>query len=1136
MDMTSIGNVTLDDKYLLEEGRVYLSGVQALVRLLLDQRRLDRAAGLNTAGFVSGYRGSPLGTLDRELWSAGRHLAAHDITFTPGLNEDLAATAVWGSQQVGLFPQPKHQGVFGMWYAKAPGIDRSGDALRHANYAGTSGLGGVLALAGDDHACKSASLPSQSDFAFRDACIPMLNPADIGEVLRFGLLGFAMSRFSGLWIGMKCLADTMDSATSVAIANTVPHIILPTDLPAIEGGVSIRWPHTPLDKERLVFETRLPRAVAFARANNVNRVVRDDVDARIAIVAIGKSTADAAHALGRLDGLPPLRLISIGMPWPLDTVWLAERCQGMDAVLVVEEKRALVEEQLVHALYHLPADRRPRLLGKADENGLPLLPALGALSVSQIEAAIVRLAGRKRPETIRPAESGTAIAELPQRLPYFCSGCPHNRSTKVPEGSMALAGIGCHYMVQWMDRNTVTFSQMGSEGTSWIGISPFTGMDHVFVNLGDGTYAHSGLLAIRAAIASGVNITYKLLYNDAVAMTGGQAAEGGFTVPQIAAQLLAEGVKAVEVVAEEPERFGADELPKTVGLRPRADLPLAEQRLKQTPGVTVIIYDQVCATEKRRRRKRGQHPQAARRVLINEAVCEGCGDCGKQSNCVSISPVETPLGRKRRIDQTSCNQDLTCTDGFCPSFVSVEGAGPEKERAEVMHDAAPSVPEPARIAEHASIVVGGIGGTGIVTIGAILGMAAHLDGKTVSVLDMIGLSQKAGEVNTHLRIGPQGEPAPPARIAAGEAGLLLGGDLLVSAGNGVLPLLAPSAAAVINTAQVMTADFTSKPDLLFPAKLMRERIAAATDAAVTQFFDATALAEHLLGNSVGANVMLLGAAWQRGFIPLSQQAIRQAIELNGVAVPMNLRAFDWGRALAHDPGMADKLLKSPAPSVDATDLDALLAYHGAHLEAYQNAALARRHRALVERVRAAEAHVVPGSSRLTLAVARAYCKLLAYKDEYEVARLLADPAFLGNVKARLGQGRLSFHLAPPIFPGRDAATGRPRKRRFGPWLLPLLRLLAAMKGLRGSMLDPFGWLAERRMERALVGEYEMLVDRFLPRLTPQNLPVMEELFALPETIRGFGLVKEQALERARTREKELRTQLGDGTPLVRKAA
>ncbi len=1112
---------TLDDKYLRDSGSIYLTGVQALVRLALVQKRADRARGFDTGGFISGYRGSPLGTLDRELWGVKRHLAEHDITFQPGLNEDLAATAVWGSQQVGLFPGPRHEGVFAMWYAKAPGVDRSGDALRHANYAGTAARGGVLALVGDDHACKSASLPSQSDWALRDACIPILNPVDVADVLRLGRLGWEMSRFSGLWTGMKCLADTMDSAASVDLAGMPGLIALPGDAPDIEGGVSIRWPHAPLDKERLVFEVRLPRAIAFARANGINRVVRSDPGARLAIVAIGKSAADVAHALRRRPVDVPIKVITIGMPWPLDTDWLTEAVSGCEGVLIVEEKRALVEEQLVHALYRMAAPARPRLLGKTDEAGRPLLPAAGALSVEQIELAIDRLVGRTAP--LQEPTAAIEAGGLPKRLPYFCSGCPHNRSTKVIEGSQALAGIGCHYMAQWMDRDTITFSQMGSEGTTWIGIAPFTETRHVFVNLGDGTYAHSGLLAIRAARAAQVNITYKLLYNDAVAMTGGQQAEGGFTVPQIVAQLRAEGITAIEVVAEEPGRFAKGDFPADIRVRPRSELALAERRLREEPGVSAIIYDQVCAAEKRRRRKRGLMPLAPARVLINEAVCEGCGDCGQQSNCVSLVPVETPLGRKRQIEQAGCNQDQSCVDGFCPSFVTVEGGTPAK--ASPNRQEPPTVPEPSSRAVNAAIVINGIGGTGIVTIGAVLGMAAHLDGLGTSVLDMIGLSQKGGEVTSHVRLQPRDVSQPPARVGAGEASVLLGCDLLGAAGGDNLRLLAEDAIGIVNTAEVMPGEFTRQPDLAFPAGTARARIDRAIQADRLLAIDAMALAEQLVGDAVGANMLVLGAAWQRGGVPVSEMAIRRAIELNGVAVKMNLAAFAWGRAIAHDPALAQAEVPPLRQSAVATVAE-IVAVRRAHLEAYGGAGLAARYGRLVEAAAKREAAMLPHSSAIARAVAEGYHKLLAYKDEYEVARLLSDAAFLAGTRTRFGvDARIAFHLAPPLLPGRDAGTGRPRKRRFGPWLLPVLKVVAALRPLRGTPFDPFGYTAERKAERAAIPAYEAAVEELMGMLSQENAAIIADILRLPLQIRGFGPVKDAARARAVVREKELRQRL-----------
>src|SRR6185437_15814131 len=885
-----------------------------------------------------------------------------------------------------------------------PGVDRSGDVLKHANAAGTARFGGVLAIAGDDHACKSASLPSQSDYAFLDASIPVLQPATVAEVLRFGIVGWEMSRATGLWVGMKALADTMDSAATIDLADTSPTIVTPDGLPA---DVSIRWPDSPLEQERRLFDLRLPAAVAFGRANGLNGIRIDPGTSRrrLMIVAVGKSQPDVMQAFGLL-GLSTARLkelgiglCSIGMPWPLDADFIRDACGGCEEVLVVEEKRPLVEDQLARILLTIDTGRRPRLAGKVDEHGKPLLSPRAAFAADHLALMIGRrLSGLGLKDRISDrldrlqAASQAPEAALAKRLPYFCSGCPHNRSTIVPEGSRALAGIGCHYMAQWMDRDTTTFTQMGGEGASWIGQAPFTATEHVFVNLGDGTYAHSGLLAIRAAIAAGVTITYKLLYNDAVAMTGGQMAEGGFTVAQIARQLAAEGVGKIYIVAEEPERHRGTDLPPAVVIEPRDRLDAAQRALREIKGVSVLIYDQVCAAEKRRRRKRGQMPDAGKRVFINELVCEGCGDCGRKSNCVSVVPVETEFGRKRRIDLTSCNQDTSCVDGFCPSFVTIEGGAPAKRAAS--DRAPPSVVAPEiDFARPANIVIGGIGGTGIVTVGAIVGMAAHLDGRAASVMDQIGLAQKGGEVTTHIRIAPGADMLGPVRFAPGEADTMIGCDIAMASNPDVIPLLAKDAVAVVNDHVVMTGDFTSKPDAIFPLEQMKRRIGRA---ARTTFADLAGLAVRQFGDAVGANMMALGMAWQRGRVPVSEAAILRAIELNGAAVAMNKAAFAWGRALADDAASAEALL-APAVSAMALSLDDIVATRAAELVKYQDEALAARYRRLVAQAAEAERKVAQGSTELADAVARSFFKLLAYKDEYEVARLHVMSGFLDGI-------------------------------------------------------------------------------------------------------------------------------------------
>jgi indolepyruvate ferredoxin oxidoreductase len=1142
MTVADFSDVSLDDKYIRDEGRIYLTGVQALVRLPLVQRRRDRAAGLNTAGFISGYRGSPLGTFDRELWAAKRHLDRDDVVFQPGLNEDLAATSVWGSQQLGLSSGAKRDGVFAIWYAKSPGVDRSGDVLKHANAAGTARFGGVLAIAGDDHACKSASLPSQSDYAFLDASIPVLQPATVAEVLRFGIIGWAMSRATGLWVGMKALADTMDSTATIDLAETSPAIIMPDGL---ETDVSIRWPDSPLEQERRLFDLRLPAAIAFARANGLNRM-RIDPGAgrrRLMIVAVGKSQPDVMQALGLL-GLTTQRLkelgiglCGIGMPWPLDADFVRDACGGAEEVLVVEEKRPLVEDQLARILLTIDAGRRPHLAGKLDEQGKPLLSPRAAFAVDHLALVIgQRLSGLGLKDQISDrldrlqAAAQAPEAALTKRLPYFCSGCPHNRSTIVPEGSRALAGIGCHYMAQWMDRDTTTFTQMGGEGASWIGQAPFTATEHVFVNLGDGTYAHSGLLAIRASIAAGVNITYKLLYNDAVAMTGGQAAEGGFTVAQIARQLAAEGVGRIKIVAEEPERHRGTDLPSTVVIEPRDRLDAAQRVLREIKGVSVLIYDQVCAAEKRRRRKRGQLADAGKRVFINELVCEGCGDCGRKSNCVSVVPVETEFGRKRRIDQTSCNQDTSCVDGFCPSFVTIEGGTPSKRAAS--DRALPPVVAPViDFSRPANLVIGGIGGTGIVTIGAIVGMAAHLDGRAASVMDQIGLAQKGGEVTSHIRIAQSIDNLGPVRFAPGEADTLIGCDVAMAANPEVMPLLARDAVAVVNDHVVMTGDFTSKPDAIFPLEQMKRRIGRV---ATTTFADLSGLAARQFGDAVGANMMALGMAWQKGRVPVSEAAILRAIDLNGAAVAMNKAAFAWGRALAADPASVEALLAPRENAAIAATLDDIVAIRAAELVKYQNEALVVRYRRLVTRAAEAESAIAQGSTELAEAVARSFFKLLAYKDEYEVARLHVTSGFLARIAGEHNGGSPVFHMAPPLFARRDPRTGHLRKMRLGSWILPFLNMLARLKVLRGTWADPFGFTAERRAERTAIDDYERLIgERIIPEFAAHNRTLAVEIASLPLSIRGYGHVKAEAADKAGVRQAELLARWpGDGAVQV----
>ncbi len=1125
--------VTLDDKYVLDSGRVFLTGTQALVRLALIQRRRDKAAGLNTAGYVTGYRGSPLGAIDHQFGHARRFLADHHVTFHAAVNEDLAATALWGSQQVGLFEGARYDGVFGMWYGKGPGVDRTGDVFRHANLAGTAPAGGVLVLAGDDPGCKSSTVPSQSEHALMDAMIPVLNPANVQDLLDFGLFGWAMSRYSGCWVGMKCITDNVESSASVAVDPDRVQIRLPDDFENPQGGLHIRWPDPPLEQEQRLHRYKIFAVQAFARANRLDRIVVDTPEPRLGIVAAGKTYLDVVQALDDLgigdveSRALGLRLLKVGMPWPLEPKGLAHFADGLAEILVIEEKRAVMEGQIKEQLYNRPADRRPRVFGKFDDDGAAVLPSAGELTparIARVVAKRIRTLAMAAPLKARIEERLKFLddkekalgAVAIERIPYFCSGCPHNVSTKVPEGSRAVAGIGCHYMAIWMDRATATFTHMGGEGANWLGQAPFTDTRHIFVNIGDGTYFHSGILAIRAAVAANVNITYKILYNDAVAMTGGQPMDGPLDVPMITRQVRAEGVERVAVVTDEPDNYpiGADFAPD-VTIHHRDDLDAVQRDLRQWQGVSVLVYDQTCAAEKRRRRKRGRYPDPAARPFINAAVCEGCGDCGEVSNCVAIQPLETELGRKRAIDQSACNKDFSCLKGFCPSFVTVYGADPRKPDGIGLDGVGqrpfPAVPEPraASAPEPYGIVVTGIGGTGVVTIGAVLAMAAHLMGKGVSVLDVAGLAQKNGAVFSHIRIADDPAKLHAVRIAAGGAKLLIGCDMVTAAGAETLAKLrAGHTRAVVNAHRTMTADFTRRPDLDFPDRRLRAALTEATGGA--DFVDATGLALALTGDSIAANMFMVGFAYQKGLLPLSEEAIRRAIELNGVAVAFNMQAFLWGRRAAHDAGAVVRIVR-PAPEAETPpSLDEFVARRVADLTRYQNAAYARRYADAVETVRAAEAKHAKGMTGLADAVARAYFKLLAYKDEYEVARLYSDGAFARELKRQFqGGGRLGFHLAPPLFAERDPETGHLRKREYGPWVMTAFRVVAALKGLRGTALDPFGYVAERRMERRLIAEYEAVLADLLAGLNTGNHALAVEIAALPLSIRGFGHVKEK---------------------------
>ncbi|HEX4327898.1 MAG TPA: indolepyruvate ferredoxin oxidoreductase family protein [Burkholderiales bacterium] len=1182
----ALRDVVLDDKYTATSGRIYLSGIQALVRLMLMQRWRDEAAGLNTGGFVSGYRGSPIGGLDEALWAAEKFLAPKNIKFQAGLNEDLAATAVWGTQQVNVMPNPTVDGVYAMWYAKGPGVDRSGDVLKHANHFGSSPHGGVLLVAGDDHGAYSSTLPHQSDHMFAAAMIPMLYPCNVQEYLDLGIHGWAMSRYSGCYVGFKALADTVESIASV---DADPHrvkIVLPEDFIMPEGGLNARLTRSTIgvaarEQEALMQDYKIYAALAYARANKLNHTVIDSPNPRLGIMASGKSYLDVLEALQELgidDALAAqigIRVFKVAMPWPLEPDSVRQFAEGLDEVLVVEEKRQIVEYQLKEHLYNWREDVRPRVIGKFDEKGEWvhqrgewLLSAKADLSVAQIARVIAaRIARFHSSERIKSRLAFLEAKEValdkarvavPARPAYYCSGCPHNTSTKVPEGHLALAGIGCHAMAAAIyPDETKTITQMGGEGVGWVGQAPFTSTQHVFANLGDGTYYHSGILAIRQSIAAGVNITYKILYNDAVAMTGGQPFDGPLDVQMISRQVAAEGVTRIVVVSDEPEKYdgaAAGTLATGTTVHHRRDMDAIQRELAATAGTTILIYDQTCAAEKRRRRKKNTFPDPPKRVVINEAVCEGCGDCGKVSNCTSVMPLETEFGRKRTIDQSSCNKDYSCVNGFCPSFVTVEGGQLKKSKTGVTAKGAADanlalfadLPQPVLPLLGESpygILITGIGGTGVITVGALLGMAAHLEGKGVSVLDMTGMSQKNGSVMSHVRIAPTPADIRAVRLASGEADAVLGCDLMTSASADALSKMQLGRArAVINTNEVPVGGFAQNPDWQYPGEAMEGLIEEAVGRDGVWFLDATRIATALMGDSIATNLFMLGYAWQRGLVPLSEAAILRAIELNGVAIASNQQSFMWGRRAAHDLEKVTRIA-TPSQAISIThllppSLDKVIERRVAYLTDYQDADYAERYRALVARVRDTESSLDAGH-KLAEAVAKNYFTLLAYKDEYEVARLYTDGNFLKKVASQFeGDYKLKFHLAPPVMNPPDPVTGKAKKSQFGPWMMPAFGVLKRFKFLRGSLLDPFGHTAERRAERALIAEYEQTIEGLLVDLNAKNLPLAAEIAALPATIRGFGHIKDAAMKKAAAKRAELLGQWPGAPALapVRRAA
>ena len=1171
----ALETVTLDDKYSLDYGRAFMSGVQALVKLPMLQRQRDALAGKNTAGFVSGYRGSPLGGYDQALWQAKKYLQAQNVVFQPGVNEELAATAIWGTQQMGFAPpgSKRFDGVFGIWYGKGPGVDRCSDVFKHANMAGTTPWGGVLAVAGDDHVAKSSTAAHQSDHIFKACGLPVFFPTSVQDILDLGVHALALSRYSGVWSGMKTIQEIVESSATAMIDPERVDIVLPSDFEMPAGGVHIRWPDAALDQEARLFNYKWYAALAYIRANRLNHNVIEGANDRFGIIASGKAYNDTRQALIDL-GLDDatcrqlgIRLHKVNVVWPLEAATTREFAAGLREILVVEEKRQVIEYQLKEELYNWRSDVRPTVVGKYHEGDegdfsggewsranptanellratADLSPALIARAIAQrlkrlgldsdmqarIDRQLAILDATER--NLQALEAGGAEA---QRLPWFCSGCPHNTSTRVPEGSRAMAGIGCHFMTIWMDRATVGFTQMGGEGVPWVGQQPFSHEKHVFANLGDGTYFHSGILAIRQSIAAGVNITYKILYNDAVAMTGGQQIgerPEGLSVIQIAQNMRAEGAVKITIVTDEPEKYDgahARGLPDGIEVQHRDRLDAVQREFRDIAGTTVIIYDQTCATEKRRRRKRGTMEDPARRVIINELVCEGCGDCSVQSNCLSVEPLETEFGRKRTINQSTCNKDYSCLKGFCPSFITVEG-GNLKKKAKNKSEGVPAspaelgaLPEPQLPAMSGAygIVVAGVGGTGVITIGQLLGMAAHIEGKGIVTQDAAGLAQKGGATWSHVLLGNTQDDIRTTRVGMAAADLVLACDPIVTASKEtVLRMRQGRTHVAMNMHGTPTAAFVRDGGWRNPAEQCAADVARAVGTEGFSGFDADAVASRLMGDTIYINPMLLGYAWQKGWLPLTRDALMRAMELNGVQVENNKTAFEWGRQAAHDWASVENALgRSGGGQViefkKRENLDAIVRRRVEFLTQYQNARYAETYRAFVAKVEDKEKPL--GKTSLSESVARYLFKLMAYKDEYEVARLHSDPAFLERIQGMFeGDFTLNYYLAPPLTAERND-KGELVKKKYGPSMLKGFRVLARLKGLRGTVLDPFGRSEERRTERALIQEYRASIDEVLQGLNAENHAAAVEIACLPEQIKGYGHVKERNLQAARQR-------------------
>ena len=1158
----------LADNLAAGSGVVFLTGTQALIRLPLMQAAGDAARGVASQGFISGYRGSPLGMVDQQAWKAAKLLDAAGVKFLPAINEELGATAVLGTQRVESDPERTADGVFAMWYGKGPGVDRAGDALKHGNAYGSSPHGGVLVVAGDDHGCVSSSMPHQSDVTMQSWHMPVVAPANVAEYLEFGLYGWALSRHSGNWVGLTALSEVVESGSTVDLDETNARVSAwksSAEVDAATGfvrpadGLHYRWPDLPSLKIEERLHAKLDAVRAFASVNSIDRQVVVSDAATVGIVTCGKAHLDLLEVFRRLDipletlAAAGVRLYKVGLSYPLEPTRLEAFAAGLGEILVVEEKGAVVETQLRDLFYN--ATVRPAIVGKRDAAGKALISELGELRPSRLIEIVADWLAARFPQLDRrrlvvdftPPSLLSNAGDSVKRLPYFCAGCPHNTSTKVPDGSRAQAGIGCHFMASWMDRDTAGLIQMGGEGVDWVSHSQFTKVPHVFQNLGDGTYYHSGYLAIRQAIAAKTNITYKILFNDAVAMTGGQPVDGTITVDGIARQVEAEGATKVVVLSDDIAKYDGthDRFPGGTEFHGRDALDGVQRRLREMKGVTILIYEQTCAAEKRRRRKKGELVDPARRLFINTRVCEGCGDCSVQSNCVAVVPTETPLGRKRRIDQSSCNKDYSCAKGFCPSFVGVVG-GTLKKRAGAL--AGPGAARFAALVEKLllpaphvwtgpyDLLVTGVGGTGVVTVGAVIAMAAHLEGHSASVLDFMGFAQKGGSVLSFVRLAQDKEALNQVRIDAQQADAVLACDVVVAASADALQTVRHGRTRVLaNTHEIPVAESLSNPDASLKVDALLEKIAFAAGAERLETMDAQALAEQFLGDSIVSNILAMGYAWQRGLVPVSLAAMQRAIELNGVAVETNKAAFALGRLAAANPVACRELLQEPDPhDVQPETLDALVERSSRFLAGYQNARYVERYRRLVDAVREREASLSGDGTGaeaetgielpLTRAVAEHMRKLMAYKDEYEVARLYTDGTFEKQLAEQFdGAPTLEFYMAPPVLvkPKAGSRAAAPTKKRFGPWLLPMLRVLARGKVLRGTPFDPFGRTEERRLERRLVDEYETRVGELLAGLAQERLAVAVAIASVPASIRGYGHVKLASLAIARAREKEL---------------